>query len=92
MNRELRIREVENGYVVEGEEDDEDGKEIGATITKQMAYQVREEDTEALQAFQDMLWEVIDYFGLTGSKHDPRRLSVWISESLSDKSESLKEN
>ena len=80
MNRELRIREVENGYVVEWEEDDEDGKEIGATITKQMAYQVREEDTDALQAFQDMLWEIISYFGLIGSKHDSRRLRVEIRE------------
>jgi hypothetical protein len=74
MNRELRIREVENGYVLEYEEEDMEGN--FKLIEK--IYQVREEDPDKLMAFQDMLWEIISYFGLTGSKHDPRRLRVEI--------------
>jgi len=76
MNRELRIREVENGYVLEYEEETEDMDGMPELI--EMVYQVKEEDPDKLTAFKDMLWEVISQFGLTGSKHDPTRLRVEI--------------
>jgi hypothetical protein len=74
MKNDLCIREVENGYITERKEDDKAGR----SELVESVFQVHEEDPDSLTAFQEMLYEIILYFRMIGSKHDSRRLRVEI--------------
>lgn len=69
-----KISKVYNGYIVEyhGGEDLEP-EPISV-------YQQRDDDLDGLEAVQDMLYEIMGHFGLSGSKHDPRRLVIEIRD------------
>ena len=63
----LTIEKVNSGYILEvPEPNDELGKKW-----------VREEDgQDDLKAIEAVLWDVMDYFGHYGSKHDPQRIRI----------------
>ncbi len=64
----LRIDRVSNGFILTmpGEEFET------ATVTEVIA----ESETDELSAGQELLWNIMDYFGLCGSRHDAQRLTI----------------
>lgn len=57
----LTIDKVDNGYILEGEN----------------FHVVHEEDErDRLLADEKMLWSIMDFFGIYGSKHDPERIRI----------------
>ena len=62
----LTIVKADNGYIL--------GHEDGQSV-----YEESHEDD--LETFQKVLWEVIEHFGMLGSKHDEKRIRVTIEES-----------
>jgi hypothetical protein len=72
----LKIREVENGYVLKWEDEDEDDD---GNITWQEHRHVIQEDDDGgdeLVHHEQLLWFVMEFFGFGGSKHDPERLRI----------------
>jgi len=65
------IEKVENGFLIEYPEEDNEGKEL-------IVRHVIEDDVEGdeLDAPEALLWWVLDYFGCYGNKHDPERLRI----------------
>ena len=69
----LSIEQAENGFLLEG-----DFKKDGS-ISK-MVFEEDEDKFGGINALQKVLWEVIEYFRLVGSKYDKKRLEVIINE------------
>lgn len=69
----LEIRKVENGFVLAGRFGD--SEEIEELV-------VEEEEESSVEAGANLLWEVMDYFNLGGSKHDATRLGVAIDHRI----------
>ena len=66
----LTIERVSNGFLVRNEED------LSVTV-----FQEPDDDYFSIvEAGHGMLWEIIDFFGLYGSKHDAKRLAVRIEK------------
>lgn len=60
----LKIEKVQNGYHIKGSELDI----------------VIDEDDGELKAMQGVLWQVLEYFNMQGSKHDPERIYIEIEK------------
>lgn len=58
----LYTERVSDGYMIEGS-----GDEIVV---------VADDDGDELESGERLLWEVMEYFGLYGSKHDAERLRI----------------
>jgi hypothetical protein len=71
----LTIKRVSNGFVLSWIEDNEDGTERTET---QVIEEIDSKDGE-LEAGMHLLFAVMEHFALSGSKHDPKRLTVKIS-------------
>jgi hypothetical protein len=75
----MTVERVDNGYLLEFPDThvDEDGRDLPGTRREVVA----EDDSEwgHLEAGLMLLYRLMDYFDLTGSKHDARRLQVSIS-------------
>ena len=69
----LTIERVENGFVLEG-----DFKQDGGSY--HMVFEEYDNEFGEIEAMQKVLFEVIEYFGLVGSKHDKKRIKVVIDE------------
>lgn len=71
---ELKIRQAINGWVLEYEEEIE-----GKPITQHIAV---EDDPKGRDAFttQKLLLEILEHFGLMGSKHDFVRIRVIVED------------
>jgi hypothetical protein len=72
----LTIETASNGYVLSYDDELDD-----KTIEKK--YIVVEEDPESADdcdTTQSLLGAIVEHFGLWGSKHDPRRISIEIEE------------
>lgn len=67
----LIIERISNGFIIEGESLIE-GDEV---IEKQV---IEEDEIRDCKSVQKMLYAVMEYFGLEGSKHDPERVRVEI--------------
>ena len=63
----LEIERVSNGYNLRGKFGDSD---IVLTMV------IEDGDMDELYAPERLLWEVLDYFNVGGSKHDTERLRV----------------
>jgi len=59
----LTITKVDNGFYLVKSNDD-----------PSCVIQANENDN--LKAYEELCWEVLEYFGYSGSKHDPERLFV----------------
>lgn len=68
MIYELTIQRLKNGYLLHTKVGDEHEVESDSFVI--------EEEEDPLEAPQDLLWEVMDFFGPFDSKHDPERLVV----------------
>ena len=92
MTWELRIKRVSNGYVlVSDEELDEGGTREVVQVVEEKTEPGDDftggghgglgnnKDAE-MRSGESMLWEVVDFFSLRGSKHDKKRLRVIIEE------------
>ena len=64
----LTIESADNGYVLSYVDD--------AAPSCPMNYIVVEEEKTDVRTMQKLLWSVIDYFGVSGSKHDDERIHV----------------
>ena len=72
----LVIRKVSNGYILSGRFGDSD-----------MTQEVVIDDKDELKAMQNVLFEVMEYFGVYGSKHDRERLYVEVREQKDEDTE-----
>jgi len=72
---ELKIRKAENGYTLSWLDETDDGLPIPRQAVVQEDEQ--HENPEA-QAAADMLWQVLEFFNILGSKHDKHRVRVKI--------------
>jgi len=72
----LVIRKVSNGYILAGKFGNSD-------MTGEMVI----DDKDELKAMQNVLFEVMEYFGVYGSKHDEERLYVEVRKQEDEDSE-----
>lgn len=75
--RSVRIEQAVNGFVVTTEDPvySEDGDFIRANTGSVFVF---EEGDNPLECHQGLLYYVLDEFGISGSKHDPKRVRVSI--------------
>ncbi len=66
----LKITRVDNGYLLESFGNAPEGEDF---IVKSV---IEEDDQDELACHEKLLWEVMEYFGFRGSKHDEERLKV----------------
>ncbi len=64
----IRIIRVRNGFVLESPNED-DSSDIYKTV-------IEEKEDDELSAGQELLWDIMDCFGLGGSRHDAQRLTI----------------
>ncbi len=76
----LTIEKVTNGYIVSHPDEFDDG----VKVEFRDVIEEPEEEWGELAAGLHLLYFVMDYFGLIGSKHDAKRLRVEIVEKESD--------
>jgi len=74
MAWEIKIKKVSNGYQVLIPAEDEDH------IPTETVIEIPDTEFGELEAMQTLLYEVIEYFGVIGSKHDKKRLRVNIED------------
>ncbi len=80
VNWELLIRKVDKGFVVRRLEE-LDGKEDDTSIEeKSIVFQERDENMESLEndleSVRDMLYYVLEYFGIFHSKHNEKNIKI----------------
>ena len=74
----LKIERSNNGYILEGKFGDTDTK-TKLTITEKEPC-----DCGELVAMRDLLWEVMEYFGVYNSKHKEYNLKLQILDQDGD--------
>ena len=68
----MEITKVDNGFIVKGDEFKEDPHPVNISV-----FQYKDGgDVGVLEAAQEMLWFIIDHFGLGGNRYDEKRLVV----------------
>jgi len=67
----MEITQVNNGFIVRVLEGDGFDLEKKGTV-----FQFKDSDFGVIEAAEEMLWFIIDYFGLSGSRYDEKRLVV----------------
>ena len=67
----VEITRGENGYKLGYWEETEDGYEMGWREEY-----IQDEERDGLKSGEELLWYIINYFSLSGSKHDPERLRI----------------
>lgn len=66
----LKISRGDNGYKLGWFEEQDDGSD-----TWRESY-IQDDEQDELKSGIELLWRVIDYFNLSGSKHDKQRIRV----------------
>jgi hypothetical protein len=62
----LIVCRVSNGYVLKGR------SEMGIS----MQTVIEDDDADELKSHEQLLWEIMEYFSFTGSKHDAERIRI----------------
>ena len=62
----LRIERVDNGYQLIDDDDEEHTR-------KQV---IQEDEEDELCAIEELLWQIIEWAGMVGSKHDKERIRI----------------
>ena len=71
MSYNINVEKVQNGYLLSWKEEYNDtGKEF--TVSEV----IQDDDADELKSGEELLWRLMEYFGLRGSKHDSERLSI----------------
>ena len=73
----MSIEKVDNGYLLEFPDVQYDDDAVPTTLREVIAEDERE--WGHLEAGQALIFRLMEYFDLTGSKHDERRIQVSIS-------------
>lgn len=68
---ELSIERVSNGFIMKYWEDVEDEPTL-----QQVVFEEQETQHGEVENFKHLLYSITEYFGLTGSKHDERRIKI----------------
>jgi hypothetical protein len=72
----ITIQKAQNGFILKWDE------QIDDNTYRPMSHVFEERDNiktdHDCQAIQHMLYEVLDYFGVSGSKHDEERIRIEI--------------
>ena len=66
----LTITRNSNGFRLNWNEDAEDGTLIAQEEV------IQDDEGDELKSGEELLWWVMDYFGLGGSRHDKERLTI----------------
>ena len=66
----LKITKVDNGYFFEGSVIMEDG------VEEKISWVIEDSDEDELKAPETLLYDIMDYFGFAGSKHDAERIQI----------------
>ena len=67
----IDIKRVEGGFILDRFE----GEDLIQSVVGEP-----DTDTGSLEAMRDVLYLVVEYFGLQGSKHDKHRIKIEIEE------------
>lgn len=67
----LRVERAENGYVLRFDDLDDVGDEIIEHVLV-----IGESDKDKLQAGEELLWWIMDFFSFGGSRYDKQRLHI----------------
>ena len=70
MDWEILIKRVDNGYKLSWKE------EIEENIYLEREYVIQDDDKDELKSGEELLWQVIEFFALYGSKHDTERIRI----------------
>jgi hypothetical protein len=63
----LGIQKVENGFLTLFEEDG---------VYTQNVFEESDDEHGEIECFKRLLYSIVDHFGMTGSKHDARRIRI----------------
>jgi len=79
---ELKIRKVQNGYILEHEDENEEDDYFSQeeVIEEKDTSPIFDESHGELEAMKEVLWKVKDYFGVSYSKHNKRNIVIEIVE------------
>lgn len=80
----MKIIKVQNGFICKWYEPSGfDGDDL---LKKQLVFEDKEDEGEYSELYsgEEMLWFLIEHFGLFGSKYDKKRLRVNIEEQKQD--------
>ena len=81
MSYEIKVRRTMNGFVLSWS--DECADDTTKTFVQEEV--VEDDDQDELKSGEEMLWKLIEYFGLSGSKHDKERLRITREKQCDDK-------
>jgi len=69
----LEIKKVSNGYILKGRNSETE-------ILMEKVIEESNIDLPELNAMQNLLWEIMEYFAIFNSKHNPYHLNVKIEK------------
>jgi len=75
----LTIEAVANGYIITGSDKIEGGEGAEKTVVE-IDEDIMDEHESETKATQKLLYVIMEYFGLCGSKHDSHRVRVEIEK------------
>lgn len=70
----LEIEKVINGYKLKETTEEITCEDQETFINREFV--IQDADNDELKAPEELLWHVMEYFAIFGSKHDPERLRV----------------
>ena len=71
---ELKIIQIENGFICEYDDQNEDGN--GTHTVKLVFEDLNNDEFSYLDTFTRMLYYIVEHFGMSGSKHDKKRIKI----------------
>jgi hypothetical protein len=77
----IEIERVDNGYTCQWWENNEEGEEL---VKHQQVFEEINKEHGEIECFQQLLWFITEHFGMVGSKHDTRRISIAIGDEDAD--------
>ena len=82
MTWELKIRKVDNGFILEHDEEmtTEEDKVEYEKVERIIQSKEVDEDDKDLECAKEMLEEVLEYFAYNYSKHNKRNIKIEIEE------------
>ena len=86
-NWEIKIRKVQNGYILETEEesDSEEGYfPKHEEVVEEINLPFGQDKSGELEAMMSVLLKIKDYFGVTYSKHNKQNINIEIVETKQD--------
>ena len=80
MKWDLLITKVQNGYIVSWQEDVDEG----VTRNQHAVFEEPETRTGELEVMKNLLWFVMEHFGVMYSKHNAQNLNIEIQDNTQE--------